>query len=141
MVKRIVLALVGAAAVLNVSVLMLRAQDAKPTENKERFFELRTYHCNEGKLDALNARFRNHTNALFQRHGMELVGYWMPVDQKDTLIYVLAYPSKEAREKAWKEFGDDPDWKKARTESEKDGALVKKVDSVFMTPTDYSPIR
>lgn len=141
MMKRMVLAAVGAAAILNASVLVLRAADAKPGESNERFFEMRTYHANEGKMDALNARFRNHTNAIFQRHGMELVGYWMPVDQKDTLVYILAYPSKAAREKAWKEFGEDEEWKKARAESEKDGALVKKVESVLMTPTDYSPIR
>jgi hypothetical protein len=70
-----------------------------------------------------------------------MVGYWQPVDQKDTLVYILAYPSKEARDASWKAFQGDPDWQKAKAESERGGVLVKKVDQVFMTPTDYSPIR
>jgi hypothetical protein len=129
--------------------LWLRAADEKPAASpaagaKTRFFEMRTYTTNPGKLDALHARFRDHTNRLFQKHGIDLVGYWVPTDperSKDTLVYILAYPDKEAREKAWKDFQADPDWQKAKAESEKDGALVKKVDSVFMTPTDYSPIK
>lgn len=111
------------------------------TAKKDRYFEMRTYHANAGKMDALNARFRDHTNRLFQRHGIDLVGYWQPVDQRDTLVYILAYPSKEARDASWKAFQDDPEWKKAKADSERDGVLVAKVDQVFMTPTDYSPIR
>jgi hypothetical protein len=117
----------------------IRADD-KPMTN-ERFFELRTYHCHPGRLDALNTRFREHTNALFKKHGMEMIGYWIPTDQKDTLVYILAYPSREAREKSWKEFQSDPDWINAKAESEKDAPIVKKVDSVYMTPTDYSPMK
>lgn len=128
--------------------LWLRAADEKPAAapagGKTRFFEMRTYTTNPGKLDALNARFRDHTNRLFQKHGIDLVGYWVPTDperSKDTLVYILGYPDKDAREKAWKDFQADPEWQKAKAESEKDGVLVKKVDSVFMTPTDYSPIK
>ena len=142
-----------AVLVLAVGVLSLRAADDKRSQSearpaaarqgsgKGRFFEMRTYHANEGKLDALDARFREHTNRLFQKHGIELVGYWHPVDQKDTLIYILAYPSKAAREASWKAFQDDPEWQKAKAESERGGVLVQKVDQVFMTPTDYSPIK
>lgn len=111
---------------------------------KERYFEMRTYTAAPGKLDALHARFRDHTNKLFQKHGMTLIGYWTPAEgdtSKNTLVYILAYPDKEAREKAWKEFQDDPDWKKARAESETNGALVTKAESVFLKPTDYSPIK
>jgi hypothetical protein len=110
----------------------------------QRFFELRIYTANPGKLDALNARFRNHTNKLFVKHGMELIGYWTPADgpeSENTLIYILAYPSREAREASWKAFQADPDWKTARAESEKDGRLVEKVESKFLNPTDYSPIK
>ncbi len=71
---------------------------------KERFFEMRTYYANEGKIEALHARFRNHTNKLFVKHGMELIGYWTPVDKPNVLVYILAYPSKEAREKSWAAF-------------------------------------
>jgi len=109
-----------------------------------RFFEMRTYIANEGKLDALHARFRDHTNALFKKHGIEIVGYWVPTDaekSKTTLVYILAYPSKEAREASWKAFAADPEWKTAKAESEKNGSLVGKVISEYMTPTDYSPIK
>ena len=114
--------------------------DEKP---KMRFFEMRTYTANEGKLDALNARFRDHTLRLFEKHGMTNVGYWTPEGErsKDTLVYILAFPDKAARDKSFKEFGADPDWKKASAASEANGKLVKKIDSVFMTPTDYSPMK
>jgi NIPSNAP protein len=118
-----------------------KALQAASGSGKERFFEMRTYYAAEGKIDALNARFRNHTNRLFQKHGMDLVGYWQPVDKKDVLIYILAYPSRDARDKSWKDFTADPDWKSASKESEKNGKLVAKVESVYMTPTDYSPIK
>jgi hypothetical protein len=111
-----------------------------------RTFELRTYYANPGKLEALNARFREHTNALFQKHGMTLVGYWMPITPPaegvgGTLVYVLAFPSPEAREASWKGFREDPAWLKARDASEKDGKLVAKIDSVVMKATDYSPMK
>ena len=117
------------------------ARQAAASSGKERFFELRTYYAAEGKADALDPRFRNHTNKLFQKHGIDLVGYWHRVDKPDVLVYILAYPSKEAREKSWKEFNADPDWQAAKKKSEEGGTLVAKVESVFMTPTDYSPIK
>jgi hypothetical protein len=126
------------------SVAVLKAVEDKPAAGKDRLFEMRTYTAAEGKLDALNARFRNHTNKLFEKHGMTLIGYWTPTDgekAKNTLIYILAYPDKEAREKSWKGFMADPDWNAARAASEKDGKLVTKVESVFLKPTDYSPIK
>jgi hypothetical protein len=117
---------------------------AAEEKGKARVFELRTYTAAEGKLDALNARFRDHTNKLFAKHGIEMVGYWTPTDgekSKDTLIYILAHASREAAAKSWKDFRDDPDWKAALAESEKDGKLTTKVESVFMRPTDYSPMK
>ena len=105
-----------------------------------RFFEMRTYTAAPGKLDALLTRFREHTCKLFEKHGMTNIGYWLPVENSENkLIYVLAYPSREAREKSWKDFQADPDWIAAHSASEKDGKLVEKVDSVFLTPTDFSP--
>ena len=108
-----------------------------------RCFELRTYYAAPGKLQELHARFRDHTNQLFVKHGMELVGYWVPSDkdQGDKLIYILAHKSREAARKSWADFQNDPDWKKARAESEAKGKLVDKVESVFMTATDYSPMK
>lgn len=107
----------------------------------ERYFEMRTYYCHEGRLDALNDRFRNHTNKLFVKHGMELIGYWMPTDEKDVLIYILAYPSKEAAEASWKAFRADPVWLAVKAETEKDAPIVKQVLSKPLKPTDYSLIR
>ena len=126
---------------------MLLAADEKPAASPgtDRVFEMRTYYTHEGRLPALNKRFRDHTTALFKKHGMENVGYWTPVNEKDgkndKLVYLLAYPSLEAREASWKAFGADPEWKKAQAESEKDGKIVKKVESVFLSPTDYSAIK
>jgi hypothetical protein len=120
------------------------AQEKKADAAKTRYFEMRTYIANPGKLDALNARFRDHTCKLFAKHGMECVGFWTPTsgeNAENTLIYILAYPSKEACEASWKAFRDDPDWKAAKEASEKDGVLVGKVISTYLAPTDYSPIR
>lgn len=113
-------------------------------DQKDRVFELRTYTAPDGKLDALLARFRDHTNKIFAKHGMEMIAYWTPTDgakAKNTLIYVLAFPSREAATKAWKDFMADPEWQAARAESEKDGKLTTKVESVFMKPTDFSPMK
>src|SRR5437867_4455369 len=131
--RKLMLAAVAAALVLSAGItLRLRAADDKPagTSGKDRFFEMRTYYAAEGKMDDLNARFRNHTNKLFRKHGMDLVGYWQPVDKKGVLVYILAYPSREAREKAWKDFQADPEWNKAREQSERNGKLVTKVEQV-----------
>lgn len=106
-----------------------------------RCFEMRTYHTHPGKLEALHKRFREHTNRIFEKHGMTLVGYWVPDDQENTLVYLLAYPSREARDKAWEGFRNDPEWKKAFADSRVDGPIVEKVESVFLKATDYSPIK
>jgi hypothetical protein len=109
-----------------------------------RVFEMRTYYAAPGKMEALHKRFREHTNKLFVKHGMTLIGYWSPIDPKEAeqkMVYILAYPSREAAEKSWKAFRADPDWIAAKDASEKDGKLVDKVDSVFLKGTDYSPIK
>jgi hypothetical protein len=105
-------------------------------------FELRTYHTNEGKLDALHARFRDHTVGLFKKHGMTSVGYWVPTEGDGagkTLIYLMQYPNLEARAASWKAFLSDPDWKAAFAASRADGKLVAKVDSVLLKTTEWSP--
>jgi len=111
---------------------------------QDRVYELRTYTCNEGKLEALKARFRDHTIAIFKRHNMESIGYWVPQDperSKNTLIYILVHPSREAATKNWAEFNADPEWQKVRKESEAAGPIVQKTESVFMTPTDSSALK
>lgn len=126
-------------AFATVSLSLATAQQPQTVDSK--FFELRTYHTNEGKLDALHARFRDHTCGLFEKHGMTNIGYWTPKDQPETLIYLMGYPSLEARKASWKAFLGDPTWKAAYAASTADGKLVKKVESVFLEPTDYSMLK
>jgi hypothetical protein len=109
-----------------------------------RVFEMRTYYAAPGKMEALHARFRDHTCKLFKKHGMSIVGFWVPSDAKGAqrkLVYLLAFPSREAAEKSWQAFRDDPDWQQVKTASEKNGKLVEKVESTFLNPTDYSPLK
>ena len=106
-----------------------------------RFFEMRIYYAAPGKLDDLLARFRNHTTALFEKHGIVNIGYWLPLtNSENKLVYLLAYPSREAREQSWKEFGADPTWQQVAKESERNGKLVAKVESIYLQPTDFSPL-
>ena len=109
-----------------------------------KVYELRTYHASPGKLDALQARFRDHTCKLFQKHGFEIIGFWTPTEAeeaKDTLIYIIAFPTVEAQKKAWQAFRADPEWLKVKADSEKDGSLTTKVESKNLKATDFSPLR
>jgi len=112
--------------------------------SEHRVFELRTYHAQPGKLDGLHARFRDHTVALFEKHGITVIGFWVALNDQnhptETLIYLLAFDSKEAANLAWAEFRGDPDWIAGRAASEIDGPLVLSIESVFLAPTDYSPV-
>jgi hypothetical protein len=105
-------------------------------------YELRVYHANEGKLDALLARFRDHTIKLFTKHHMKSIAYWTPTDdpaKTNTLIYILEHPSREAAKTNWKAFEDDEEWKAVRAKSEENGKLVDHVDSTYMALTAFSP--
>ena len=113
---------------------------AQSDDANSRLYELRTYYANGGKLDNLLNRFREHTLKLFYKHNMRAEGFWVPMDNKENkLVYLMSYPSREARDKAWKEFSNDKDWKKASAESVKDGEIVAKVENVFLKTTDFSP--
>jgi hypothetical protein len=106
-----------------------------------RFFEMRIYYAAPAKLDDLLSRFRNHTTALFEKHGIANIGYWLPLtNSENKLIYLLAYPSRETREKSWKEFAADPTWQEVAKESERNGKLVAKVESIYLQATDFSPL-
>lgn len=129
---------------MKISILLLFCSfmlvNAWAAEKDTRCFELRVYYAAPGKLDALHARFRDHTLKIFQKHGLTNVGYWVPAENPDNkLIYLLAFPNPDAREKAWKEFFADPDWKAAQQASEVNGRLVVKVESTLLAATDYSP--
>jgi hypothetical protein len=110
----------------------------------DRVFEFRTYVANPGKFEALKARFRDHTIKSFEKNGITSIGYFIPQDapaSQNTIMYLLAYPSRDAAKASWAKFNADPEWVKAKTESEKDGRLVEKVVSVYADPADFSQIK
>ena len=110
----------------------------KNVDKQSRCFELRTYTVREGSsIDLLHSRFRDHTTALFKKHGMTVIGYWQPVAKPNTLIYILAYKDAAARDASWAAFNADPEWVKTRTEM----AVNVQVENVFMAGTDYSPLK
>ena len=113
-------------------------------QNANRVFELRTYTAPDGKLPELQARFRNHTMRIFERHGMKNVGYWVPQDapaKDNTLIYIISHESRDAAKQSWAAFGKDPEWQKVAKESQMNGKIVAGITSVYMDATDYSPIK
>jgi len=131
-----------APAVLSLALAITPAWAQAPIKLDPRtaVYELRTYYVAPGKLEALNARFRQHTLKLFDRHGMTNVAYWSDMDAPNgRVIYILAFPSRAAREADWKAFSQDPEWRKVAAASEANGKLVEKVNSVFMSMTDDSP--
>ena len=103
-------------------------------------YELRFYRAAAGKMDALHDRFRDHALPLFARHGVEVVGFWVPEHDPEQLVYLVRFRDAEARERAWNGFRNDPEWQSAKADSERDGALVEKQDHWVMEPTDYSPM-
>jgi hypothetical protein len=109
-----------------------------------KVFELRTYTSPEGRLNDLVARFRNDTLRIFEKHGMENVGYWLPTDapaSSNTLIYILAHDSRDAATKSWGAFREDPEWKAVTERTQANGPIVSKVESVFLETTDFSPLK
>jgi hypothetical protein len=141
--RRTLLQALPAASLLPASVWAAAQQDnAGSGQTSSVVYELRVYHALPGKLGDLLARFRDHTVAFFARHGIKSVAYWTPVDEpqkSDTLVYILRHPSREAAAANWKSFQDDPEWKSVRDKSEENGKLVEKIDSTYLTLTDFSP--
>jgi len=122
--------------------LLVAGVNRSEAQAPNHVYELRVYHANPGKLDALNQRFRDHTITIFNKHNMKSVGYWVPQDNKDNLlIYVLEHPSREAATKDWAAFNADPEWVKVKAASEANGKLVDHVDDTYMNPTDYSMLK
>jgi NIPSNAP protein len=124
--------------------LLTSAPAVAQAPGDHRVFELRKYTAPEGKLADLEKRFRDHTIRIFNKHNMTSIGYWIPEDAPDsqnTLIYVLAHPSRDAAKKNWADFQADPEWQKVSAESQVNGRIVTKVESTFMDPTDFSQIK
>jgi hypothetical protein len=118
------------------------ASDVEAQQSATRVFELRTYTVpDEAKFTMLQARFRDHTTKLFERHGITNIGYWTPVDTPNTLIYIVAHKSQEDAKKNFAAFRADPEWTKVRTQTEAAGLTGVKVESKFLQPTDYSPMK
>ena len=120
------------------------ASNVAHAQSAGKVYELRTYTAPEGKLPNLQARFRDHTIRIFNKHGMKSVGYWVPQDaptKDNTLIYIISHDSREQAKKNWAAFQADPEWKKVSAESQIDGRIVSGVVSVFMDATGYSPIK
>jgi len=114
------------------------------SKNSQHVYELRMYQVNEGKMDALIARFGDHTDAIFKRHNMKSIGFWRPEDapySQTLFIYVLEHPSREEAKTNWAAFQADPEWKKVKADSETQGPLAKHIDSYFMDPTSFSALQ
>ncbi|MGH9969950.1 MAG: NIPSNAP family protein [Pyrinomonadaceae bacterium] len=129
----------GAAMTLGVSNL-------GASESSQHLFELRMYQVNDGKMDALVARFGNHTDAIFKRHNMRSVGYWIPKDapySQNLFVYILEHPSREEAVKNWAAFQADPEWKKVKADSDAaaGGPLQNRMDSYFMDATSFSALK
>ena len=142
--NRVMFVVCSVAASVAMFFLSQSARSVSTAEARARVFEIRTYTCEPGKLPDLLKRFREHTTKLFEKHGMTNIGYWVPADEprsQDTLIYILAHPSRAAATKSWETFRKDPEWIAAKTASEANGKIVAKVESVFANPTDFSPLK
>jgi hypothetical protein len=123
--------------------VMLGLSTPRRSSSLHHVYELRMYHVNPGKMDALKARFGDHTDAIFQRHNMQSIGYWVPEDapsSQNLFIYILQHPSRQEAEKNWAAFQADPEWQKVKAESEAHGALVDHIDRYFMDPTSFSAL-
>ena len=117
---------------------------ASNAESPHHVYELRMYHVHPGKMDALKARFGDHTDAIFKRHNMKSIGYWVPEDapsSQNLFIYILEHPSRGEAEKNWAAFQTDPEWQKVKIESERQGPLVDHIDRYFIDPTNYSALQ
>ena len=114
------------------------------SKESQHVYELRMYQVNEGKMDALIARFGEHTDAIFKRHNMKSVGFWRPQDEpysQNLFVYILEHPSRAEARKNWAAFQADPEWKKVKADSEINGALASHIDSYFMDPTSFSALK
>lgn len=133
-----ILSLIGGA------VITMGINSISGSASANHVYELRLYHVNEGKMDALITRFGDHTEAIFKRHNMKSIGYWVPEDaphSKNLFVYVLEHPSREEARKNWAAFQADPEWKKVKAESETNGPLTDHIDSYFMDPTSFSALK
>ena len=111
---------------------------------KNRVLEIRTYTTHEGRLDALVKRMREGEAKVFDKVGMKGVGFFVATEapkSANTFVYILAHESRERATEGWGKFRDDPEWKQIRQTSEEAGPIVAKVESIFVNPLDFSPLK
>jgi hypothetical protein len=106
-------------------------------------YELRIYHCVPGRLPALLTRFETATVALFEKHGIEQVGFWTVAIGESTadLYYILKWDSLDERDKKFAAFQADPVWIAARSKSEEDGPIVASITNSILMPTKFSALK
>lgn len=119
-------------------------------------YELRIYYPEDGRLDDILKRFRDHTTGLFEKHGFTNIGYWVTRpgespsfatriiglnDGKQALLYMVSFPDMKARNKAWDAFINDPEWVRVYEKSRENGPLVREIDQMFLNPTDFSGLK
>ena len=124
-----------------VSCIFFTSTSTAQSSSSGKIYELRTYTATPGNLDKILTRFRDHTMRIFEKHGMTNIGYWVPVDEEDTLIYLLAHDSQEAANRSWQEFSADPEWQKVNEESNANGPILQSVVRKYLSATDFSPIQ
>jgi len=124
--------------------------------DQHEIYEMRVYYTHEGKFDDILSRFENHTVQLFEKHGFTNVGYWSTAKKdsvsfadkfilqnegKSALVYIVSFKDMETRNKSWDNFISDPEWTKAFEKSRIDGPIVKKIEQVFLNPTNFSKLK
>ena len=136
----LLLAAFAAGALLTARFMTIQQAQA----DSNRVYELRMYHTFPNRLTPLVTRFRNGEVKVFEQNHMKFMGAWVPQDapnHENLFIYLLAHENRDAAKKNWAGFGADPDWKTIRDTSEADGKIVEKVESTFMDPVDFSPLK
>ena len=106
-------------------------------------YELRVYQAIPGKMGKLLARFRDHTVPIWETHGIRPLGFWTTLIGKSSnaLTYILSWESLAERETKWAAFANDPAWRKARDDSEKDGPIVAGIRNEMLAPTAFSALK
>jgi len=138
------LAIVTLAAVLGLAFNLIPGKTTSFAQSSDKVFELRVYTATPGNLANLQARFRDHTLQIFEKHGMTNVGYWSPTEPdkaENTLIYLLAHASREAADASWRAFGQDPEWQAVAETSNANGPILAGVERTWMKATDFSPMQ
>ena len=144
--RRAAFALAAASALFASACASMGNMMSEPQQPAIGLYEMRIYTPAPGKKAALDARFRDHTVGLFQKHGMTPIGFFhvytppgAPAD--DRLFYVMGYKDRAARDESWRAFAQDPEWQKVYADSQKDGSLTTQggIENVFFSPAEYSP--